>query len=250
MRSARAVVILLTAGMLLSVGVLSASADDIEGAVLVVDDVDTYAFVGWHGSYEFPSTLSQPWTIFLDVVSWATGGGIPADTEILLFTADGTNDPDNTGNLDAGTFYNRLVAEGYDPDVADQVDIGTMTDFSAYDLVIYPNLDDRSAANVVNDGVAFITMEPGQTDEMNIGTGVSVFDDWAQTFTVVDNTHVTTDTLGAGLLFFDNAVRTEAIDAAGNGHVLITVAVPEPGTLMLLAGGFSGLACLRRRRTA
>ncbi len=133
-RSARMLVILLTTGMVLSVGVPSASADDIEGAVLVVDDTNSYAYVGWHGSFEFPSTLGQPWSIFLDVVSWATSGGIPADTEILLFTADGTPNPDHVGNLDAGTFYNRLVAEGYDPAVADQTDIATMTDFSALAL--------------------------------------------------------------------------------------------------------------------
>ncbi|GEM_PF-4720785 len=218
-----------------------ASADPI-GGVLVVDTDNDLAFVGWHGAFEFPTTDGQAWTLFLDVVGVGTGEVEPSNVDILLFTVDGTFNPDHAGNLDAGTIYNRLTGEGYNVSVANQVDILTMTDYTAYDLVIYPNLDDRSAATVVASGVPFITMEPGQTDEMNIGTGVSVFSGWAQTFYVVED---------GSSLAFDNAVRTEAIEASGNGQVIVSLnAVPEPGTMMLVLGGFSGLAWLRRRKSA
>ena len=133
----------------------------------------------------------------------------------------------------------RLIHEGYHVTVANQTAITTMTDFSAYDLVMYPNLDDRSAANVVASGVHFITMEPGQTDEMGIGTGVSTYSGWAQEFQITQG----------GTLVFDNAVRTEAIEAAGNGEVLESLPVPEPMTMTLVLGGMMGFAWLRRRKS-
>ena len=224
----------------LSVFPMTAGADPVQG-VLVADSDNGYAFVGWYGAYEFPTTEGQTWTILLDVIKVGTSNADPTLTDILLFTADGSNDPDNPGNLDAGTIYNRLIAEGYKVTTADQADILTMNDYSLYDLVFYPNLDDHSALNVVHAGIPFITMEPGQTGEMNIGTGVSTFNGWAQIF----HDDMTDDTL-----VFDNAVRTEAITAAGNGVVYVSLSVPEPGTLTLLASGLSGLAWLRRRRVA
>lgn len=219
-------------------GVRPASADAISG--VLVRDGSQYAFVGWYGAFEFPTTEGQTWTILLDVVKTGTGNSLPSATKILMFTADGSSNPDHAGNLDAGIIYNRLDGEGYNVDVANQADITTMSNFSAYDLVLYPNLDDHSAANVVASGVHFITMEPGQTDEMGIGTGVSVFNGLAQTF-YVDGTGET--------LSFDNAVRTEAIEPAGDGQVEVSLTeVPEPGTMMLLMSGISGLAWLRRRK--
>lgn len=241
MRFAKLMLMVLVTAVL---GTGIACADLIEGSVLVVDNDSSFAFVGWYGADKFPTSNGQAWTIFLNTVRWAIGEG----NDILLFTADGTSNPDNAGNLEPGIIYNRLNAEGFSVDVANQADIVTLTDYSNWDLVIYPNLDDNSAVNMVGAQVAFITMQPGQTDEINIGTGVAVLSGDAQFFQVVDNAHPATSDLSLGSLGFDNPVPTQSIQASGNGHVLIgNEVVPEPATLLLMGSGVLGLLARRKR---
>jgi hypothetical protein len=90
-------------------------------------------------------------------------------------------------------------------------------------------------------------MEPAQTDELNVGTGLTVFSGTVNSAMVVDNLHAITAGFGLGQVIAmaeTNAppqdwvyVPTDGITKAGVGRVLIGQ-VPEPGTAVLLMTGF------------
>jgi len=227
--------------------------------LLVVDDEQWTAFFGFYGSTYF---ADQPEKLFSDTVSWAIGGANPADTAVLLFTYDGTLSDGNPANVDAIGFFNLLSTGGFSPVVDSRLNFATRTDYDNIDLVIFPNFDysDASApspANVIAAGLPFITMEPAHTDELNIGTGVTVFSGTVTHGLVVDNDHVITDEYAlwesipmanAGAEWAVNDVPTDGITTSGDGRVLIGE-VPEPASIILLTtAALFGAAGLRRRK--
>ena len=225
-----------------------ASAADI----VVVDDENLHAYYGLYGSAAY---ADQPRKLFADVVAWAVDGESPDCVTVLLYTYDGTlnDDPNNINSLG---FYNLLIGSGYTVLIDHQSNVATRTDYSNIDLVIYPNLDDRSAANVIASELPFITMEPGQTDELNIGGGAATFSGTVNEVLVVDNDHVVTDDYDLGQIIplaqngapqFPFDVPTETINTSGDGHVLIGQ-VPEPATMALILTGVLAGAAYRRRR--
>jgi len=225
--------------------------------LLVVDDSHLRAFFGFYGSSQF---ADQPEKLWDDTVRWAVGGATPSETHVLLFTFDGTLSDNNPANTDAIGFNNLLVAAGYQVEVDSRLDFATRTSYADFELAVFPNFAYSDAGappadNVIASAIPFITMEPGQTDELMIGTGVTVFSGTLTQALVVDNNHVITDAYGLGdVILMVNIgppahdVPTDGITRSGRGRVLIGE-VPEPGTAILLTlGALIGAAGLRRRR--
>lgn len=234
--------------------------------IVVVDDANTRAFFGFHGSSMFADQPEQLWD---ETVDWAVGGAGPDNVVVLLFTFDGTLSDTKAANTDAIGFYNLLTGQGYTVQIDNQLDFATRTDYGGFDLAVFPNFGYSDATappadNVIAAALPFITMEPAQTDELNIGTGVTVFSGTLSEAVVVDNDHVITDydalnheiyELGEIITMANigggpdpHNVPTDGITTSGNGRVLIGQ-VPEPATMVLLATGLLfGAARLRRRK--
>jgi len=227
--------------------------------IVVVDDCGMTAFFGFYGSSLF---ADQPEILWDDTVAWAVGNATPSDTEVLLFTFDGTLSDANPANVNAIGFFNLLTSAGYSVSIDNQLNFATRTSYSAFDLAIFPNFgySDANAPpadNVIGAGIPFITMEPAHSDELGIGTGVTVFSGTVDRGFVVDNDHAITDEYGLGeIIFMANAgapgfandVPTDTIETAGDGRVLIGI-VPEPTSMALIAIGTAfGVLRLRRRR--
>ena len=239
---------------MLTCGVIRTEAADI----VVVNDEDMTAFFGFYGSSLFADQPEQLWD---DTVAWAVGGANPNDTDVLLFTYDGTVSDADPNNVDAIGFRSLLMTAGYVVSVDSRLDFAARTDYSGFDLVIFPNFgytdaNAPPADNMIAAALPFITMEPAHGDELNLGTGVTVFSGTLSQALVVDNDHVITDVYGLYEIIImantggggsPNNVPTDGITTSGDGRVLIGE-VPEPASVALLAiGAAFGLARLRRR---
>ena len=242
------------------VAVCLLSQNQVEAAdIVVVDDCGMTAFFGFHGSSLF---ADQPELVWDDTVAWAVANADPSDTEVLLFTFDGTLSDANAANVNPIGFYNLLTSAGYLVSIDNQLDFATRTDYTGFDLVVFPNfayadVNAPPADNVITAAVPFITMEPAHSDELGIGTGVTVFSGTVDEALVVDNGHAITDEYGLGEIIilanlgaegFPNDVPTDTIMTSGGGRVLIGV-VPEPASIVLITIGTAlGVLRLRRRR--
>ena len=251
---------LLTAVVLVVVGLCPLRP--VEAAdIVVVDDTAITAFWGYYGAANF---ADQPEKLWDDTVSWAVGGATPSTVDVLLYTYDGTVSDANAQNIHSIAFYNLLTTAGYSVTVDDRADFAARTDYTGFEMIVFGNLGYSDAGapdptNAIGAGLPFITMEPGHSDDLGIGTGVTVFSGTLNYGFVVDNNHVITDDYGLYdtiLLDQDHApgilfdVPTDGIELLidGTGRVLIGD-VPEPATAVLLTiGSLFGVSRFRRRR--
>ena len=164
------------------------------------------------------------WDLLKRTMMWAVSDMLPNETIIYLFTQDGSLDPEL--NPDGRAVYDKLIYWGYN---WSNIWIGPLTHIIAlpsefYDsinLVIYAGADDHNSTKVVNSGVPFITFAPGQTDEMEIGTGITTADSYQDNFYVVSNNYYPTNNYPTGLLLFENEMSFKATQATGSRKVLI-----------------------------
>jgi len=225
--------------------------------IVVVDDNAHSVFWGYYGAAAF---ADQPEKLWDDTVAWAVSNAVPDCTTILLYTDDGTVD-DTPGNLNPIAFRNLLTTAGYHVTVDNQLNFAGRTDYTGFDLIIFPNFGTTDAgapspANAIASVLPFITMEPAHSDDLGLGTGVTVFSGTLTYGVVVDNDHQITNVYGLGeiILLDQNSapgaplspVPTDGITS--DGHVLIGD-IPEPATAVLVAAGvLLGRRRLRRRR--
>ncbi len=250
----RLTVALVTAALMVAAAGVTDASD-----IVVVDDGSMSAFFGFYGSSSF---ADQPAALFDDTVAWAVGGSAPGSTTVLLFTYDGTVSDVNPENIDSIGFRSLLMTAGYSVVVDVRANFASRTDYTGINLVIFGNFDYSdalapSAVNVISAAVPFITMEPGQTDELSLGTGATIFSGTVDRGLVVDNGHTITNShaLGQVIIMAQNGapgypydIPTDTINSSGNGRELIGV-VPEPATMTLLGvGGLLTIAWRKRRR--
>jgi len=226
--------------------------------IVVVDDNARSVFWGYYGAAAF---ADQPEDLWDDTVAWAVANAIPDCTNILLYTFDGTTSDTAPQNTHSIAFYNLLTTAGYHVAVDNQLNFATRTDYTGIDLIIFGNFGYADAAapnpaNAIGSGLPFITMEPGHSDDLGIGTGVTVFSGTLNYGFVVDNDHPITDVYGLGdiILLDQNSspgaplfdVPTDGITS--DGRILIGD-IPEPATALLVVLGLMlGRGRLRRRR--
>lgn len=232
-------------------------ATTVYGAGIVVVDCNTTvhrAYFGFYGSQYF---ADQPAKLFDDTVKWAVSSANPNSTTVLLFTDNGTVN-DYPANRYAIGFYDLLRTSGYNVLLDSRLKFAQRTNYSGINLVIYPNFDDRRADNVLTANIPFISMEPGQSNEMNIGTGVAftypggavnralVVDNGIQITNVYMNGQIIPMAYNGmpGTLY---DIPTEGITIAGRGRILVGE-VPEPATMTLVGAAALALLGLRRRR--
>lgn len=164
------------------------------------------------------------WNLLERTMRWAVGNMPPTKTNIVLFTQNGSLDPEL--DPDGKALYEKLIYWGYNES---NISVGHETNitivhseyYDSFNLVIYASADDYDSTNVVNSSIPFITFAPGQTDEMEIGTGTTTGDALQDNFYVVSNNYYPTSDYPTGLLLFENEMSFKATQATGSKKVLI-----------------------------
>jgi|LGVE01.1.fsa_nt_gb hypothetical protein len=204
-----------------SVTIESSTAKDI----LIVHETKPLVYFGWYRT----SQMTDPgWDLYQRAIDWADGGSAPANTDVILFTYNGTLDP-ATDSEDSLAVYNYLISAGYNVvEIHHQQDIENLPSsyYSSFDLAIYAHVYPRDATNIVNSGIPFISASVGETDEMEIGTGMSTMHEDRDEFYVVNNTHYITQPYPLGSLTFTDPMWTDASEAAGSGIALVVGDLP------------------------
>ena len=189
--------------------------------ILIVHNTAPLVYFGWYRT----SQMTDPgWDLYQRSIDWADGGSAPANTDVILFTYNGTLDPEISAGLDGIAVYNYLLSTGYNVvEVHHQQDIESLPSsyYSSFDLAIYAWAYLRDATNIVNSGIPFISASAGETDEMGIGTGEFTMHEYRNEFYVVDDSHYITQPYPLGLLTFAQAMWTDASEAAGSGTALV-----------------------------
>ena len=192
-----------------------------EDAVVIVDNTSSNAFFGYYRT----SQMTQPgWDLLQSTIDWVAPG---ASTGVL-FTYNGTLNPaSHPSEADGVATYNYLNSQGYAVTVHPQsaIEIG---DFSAYDLTIYNTSFPRDVTNFLLQNVSFITVSPGQTDEMGIGTGVVTGHISTDTTYVIDNAHPITSAYPLGPLTFASPMFIDSTQALEDSTVLVVLEDPAP----------------------
>jgi hypothetical protein len=191
-----------------------------EDAVVIVDNTSSNAFFGYYQTRK----LTQPgWDLLQSTIDWVA----PGASTVVLFTYNGTLNPADLREASGLATYNYLNSQGYAVTVHHQsaIEIG---DFSAYDLAIYNNTFPRDVTNLLAQNVSFITVSPGQTDEMGIGTGALTGHIGTDTTYVIDNTHPITSAYPLGPLTFASSLFIDSTQALGDSTVLVVLEDPAP----------------------
>ncbi len=178
----------------------------------------------YFGMYRASMMTEPGWDLYARSVNWANDNRNPADSKVWLATYNGTLDPDFSAERDGIAVYNYLInTMGFPVDnvhVAHQTSIET-GNFAGYDIVLYVNLYPRNATNVLNQGKPFVTVSPGETDELGIGTGEGTMHEVRTNVFVLNNAHPITEPYGTGQLDLQAGMWMDATTAAGEGIVLI-----------------------------
>lgn len=195
--------------------------------VLFIEDARKYAYFGWYKPSQMTAQneTEEGWDLLNRTVIWATSYRFPNETNVVLFTQDGTLDPGT--DLEGKTIYDRLVGGEYNVTVHSQADVETISstyyDVMNFHLAIYAVNYLRSASNVIASGIPFITFSAGQTDEMGIGTGIVTMSNMSTIFFVVSDNYYPTYFYPKGPLgIFGEEVSFEATEAVGDAKVLVT----------------------------
>lgn len=164
------------------------------------------------------------WDLLKRTLTWTVSDNPPAETSIVFFTENGTSYPEL--DPDGKALYDKLVYWGYNATNITLMHKTSITFISSdyYDpfhVAIYASTDDYDSANVVNSSIPFITLAPGQTDEMGIGTGLTTGPDWQIDFYVASNNYYPTGDYPTGLLLLENETVFKATQAMDPGKVLV-----------------------------
>lgn len=188
--------------------------------VLIVHTTEPLVFFGW---YRTSMMTSPGWDLFQRAIDWADDSLTPANTDVILFTYDGSLT--SSGSADGAAINNYLVNAGYNvAEVHHQEQIENLpaSYYADFDLAIYAHFYPRDATNVVNSGIPFVSICYGQTDEMGIGTGESTMHQYTDAFYVLNNSHYVTEPYPLGSLAFTGPMWTDATEVAGNGIALVS----------------------------
>lgn len=206
---------------------LFAATETIEKDVLIIDDANKRALFGWYRAIMMPPA---GWELLNRTILWAVSYMQPEETKIVLFTYDGTTEPDHEHKNDGGWVYHWLIGNGY---LAENIDVHRQYDasvlpsshYAGFNLVIYWNAYGYNSTNIVNSGVPFITVSHMQTDEMRIGTGIETMHQYRDTFYVVNNDYYPTEKYPLGKLLFESGMWTDATEAVEGVRVLVKAEV-------------------------
>ena len=208
---------------------LSASTEGIVDIdVLIVHDTNPLAYFGWYRANQMPPT---GWDLFQRTIDWADGRSLPAATNVILFTFDGSLDPETSAELGGIAVYEYLTGAGYNvAEVHPQVDIETLVSsyYDSFDLAIYAWVFPRDATQIVNSGIPFVTFSAGETDELGIGSGETTMHMFRSQFYVHDNSQYPTQPYPVGPLTFESGLFTQATKVSGNGIVLVAGTPTSP----------------------
>jgi len=210
--------------------------------------VDPTRRIAFFGLYRASQMAAPGWDLYERTVNWANSFNPPATTTVWLATYNGTLDPTDPHEADSLAVYDYLVGTmGFLPaniHIEHQSHIET-ADFTGYDLVIYSRSYPWDATNVVTQGKPYVTMSAGQTDELNIGTGVKVMHESRDYMFVIENLHHITSPYPLGRTTLVDPMWMDATVLAGNGRLLIKAEVQtlETGkvTLSAATGGSNHL---------
>jgi hypothetical protein len=198
------------------------TAKSLHRDILIVHKTQPLVYFGWYRT----SQMTAPgWDLYQRAIDWADGGSVPANTDVILFTYNGTLDPNYSAEKDGIAVYNYLIGAGYNVgEVHHQADIESLpsSHYGSFDLAIYAWAYPRDATNIVNSGIPFISASSGETDEMGIGTGLQTMHEYRNNFYVVNNTHYITQPYSLGWLTFTDSMWTDASEASSDGIVLVT----------------------------
>jgi uncharacterized repeat protein (TIGR01451 family) len=189
--------------------------------ILIVHATKPLAFFGWYRA----SRMAPPgWDMFQRVVDWTNANRSPEDTDIILFTYNGSL---STNDEDGAAIYHYLGNAGYNISTEDvhhqeQIENFPASYYADFDLAIYAHTYPRDATNVVSSGIPFISICYGQTDDMGIGTGEGTMHQYTAEFYVLNNTHDITQPYALGQLTFAGPMWTDATEVAGDGIALVS----------------------------
>ena len=215
--------------------------------VLVVHETKPLVYFGWYRA----SMLSPTgWDVFDSSLDWMNGDKEPVETDVVLFTYNGSLDPGEYWETSSIFFYDHLIDRGFSvKEVRSQLDMDLLKPafYDNFDIAIYSHRYPRDISNILSAGIPFLTVSSGQTMELGVGSGEFFTNGISSEFFVVNNQHPTTSSYPIGGLTFENDIFYYPIRAAGSGIPLVS-AVPEPTALALFGAGAMLLLARRRRK--
>jgi hypothetical protein len=206
--------------------------------------VDTTRPVAWFGLYRTSQMTAPGWDLYERAVDWVNNFQNPANTTVWLATYNGTLDPQYSAEKDGIAVYNYLINNmGFlagNIHVDHQSTIET-ANFTGYDIVLYVHTYPRNATNVMNQQKPFLTTCAGETDELNIGTGVEKMHEYRNYGYIISNTHHITSPYSKGQFTLANGMWMDATEVADNGRVLAKANLfPLEGDMVTLSEANGG----------
>ncbi len=184
--------------------------------------------VVFFGLFETTAMTGPGWDLYEGSVSWANDFRDPATTKVFLVLAtfDGTLNPQDPREANGKAVFDRLIGNmGFmenNINVDDRHSI-PQANFQGFDIVLYAHTEGVDATNVIDQGKPFVTMSPGQTDELSIGTGERTNVLIRDLVHVYNNSHPITKGYAVGEVRLDRPMRMFATESIDRGVELVTL---------------------------